>query len=63
MVIPRVREIDVPLFGLIMTLQILQSVVPKDLIKILDDGNPTILPVWDPMVCFRVARAFDRLRR
>ena len=44
--------IDLLLFGLILMLQYLQSIVPKDLIKVLDDGNPTILPAWDPMVCF-----------
>ena len=32
-------------------LYLLQSLVPKDLIKVLDDGNPTVLPAWDPMVC------------
>jgi len=26
-----------------------RSLVPKDLIKVLDDGNPTVLPAWDPM--------------
>ena len=40
-------------------LQFLQSLVPKELIKVLDDGNPTVLPAWDPMVWF-ITRAFDR---
>ena len=28
----------------------LQSLVAKDLIKDLDDGNQTVLPAWDPMI-------------
>ena len=55
MVIPQVREIDVLPFGFISMIQLVQSLVPKDLIKVLDDGNPTILPAWDLMVCSCVA--------
>lgn len=30
-----------------------RQLAPKDLVKILDGGNPTVLPAWDPMVRFR----------
>ena len=48
----KVCEIGLPLFGLILMIQLSQSLIPEDLIKILDDVNPTILPAWDPMVWF-----------
>lgn len=27
-----------------------RQLAPKDLVKVLDGGNPTVLPAWDPMV-------------
>jgi len=39
------------LVKLIFMLPLLQCLVAKDLIKVLDDGNATVLPAWDPMVC------------
>jgi hypothetical protein len=30
-----------------------RQLAAKDLVKILDGGNPTVLPAWDPMVCPR----------
>ena len=43
--------IDLRLIKPILILPLLQSLVVEDIIKVLDDGNPTILPVWDAIVC------------
>jgi hypothetical protein len=50
-VIPRVRDRFTIGSSSILMLPFLQTLVATDLIKVLDDGNPTVLPAWDPMVC------------
>ena len=44
--------IDLPMVKLIFDVILLQSLAPRVLIRVLNDGNHTVLPVWDPMVGF-----------
>jgi len=52
---------DLRLVKLMLMLPLLQCLVAKDLIKVLDDGNATVLPAWDPMV--RLSCSSIRSRR